>query len=88
VDVLFHLRVYPRKAIAIPEEYNMSFVNGGGESDGKAAERAAFRHEYLRQFRFLPIEQQEKINRDPMCREADLLFESVEKECERKRNSN
>ena len=65
----------------------MSFINPRNVSDGKAALRAAFREEWQRQFHFLPINQQAAINKDPMCREADLLFDSASRECERKRQA-
>ena len=50
------------------------------ETDGTAAQRAAFDDEWERQFRLLPIDRQEAIISNPMCREVDLLYESVEKE--------
>jgi hypothetical protein len=49
-------------------------INKGAESDGKADERAAFREECLRQWHFLPPDRKAKIERDPMCREADLFY--------------
>jgi hypothetical protein len=60
-------------------------INKGAETDGKAAERAAFREECLRQWHFLPVDRQAKIERDPLCREANAFYDGVEREFERKR---
>ena len=58
----------------------MSLGDKFNASDGKGAQRAAFRDEWDRQFRFLPTDRQEAINRDPTALDADLLFESVKAE--------
>ena len=58
----------------------MDYWNKLNHADGQAAPRAAFHEEWERQFRFLPIDRQEVIVSNSMCREADLLFESVEAE--------
>jgi hypothetical protein len=65
----------------------MSPINSGNKPDGKATRRGAFRAEWLRQFHFLTSDRQEKINKDPMCHEADLLFDSASRECERRREA-
>ena len=62
----------------------MGYGQSDSLSEGKSAYRAMFREEWNRQFHFLPDDRKQKINRDPMCREAQLLFDSVERETERK----
>lgn len=63
----------------------MSFINDSNATDGKSAERVVYREECKKQWLSLPKASQDLIERNPLCREANLFYEGVEREIERQK---